>query len=73
MEQAESGLPAGRCDAEEDPRRAVERETLEETGLIVETVRLLDLLHRPDADGLADIVIAYSSASPAAFAGQRRR
>jgi ADP-ribose pyrophosphatase YjhB (NUDIX family) len=54
-------LPAGFVDAEEDPRRAVERETLEETGLVVETEHLLDLLHRPDADGLADIVIAYSA------------
>lgn len=53
-------LPAGFVDPEEDPRRAVERETLEETGLVVETDQLLDLLHRPDAHGLADIVIAYS-------------
>jgi 8-oxo-dGTP diphosphatase len=54
-------LPAGFVDPEEDPRRAVERETLEETGLVVETDQLLELLHRPDADGLADIVIAYSA------------
>jgi ADP-ribose pyrophosphatase YjhB (NUDIX family) len=53
-------LPAGFVDADEDPRRAVERETLEETGLVVITEHLLDVLHRPDADGLADIVIAYS-------------
>lgn len=54
-------LPAGFVDADEDPRRAVERETLEETGLVVETDHLLELLYRPDADGLADIVIAYSA------------
>ena len=54
-------LPAGFVDPEEDPRRAVERETLEETGLVVETDQLLELLHRPDADGIADIVIAYSA------------
>jgi ADP-ribose pyrophosphatase YjhB (NUDIX family) len=54
-------LPAGFVDPEEDPRRAAERETLEETGLEVETDQLLELLHRPDAEGLADIVIAYSA------------
>jgi ADP-ribose pyrophosphatase YjhB (NUDIX family) len=54
-------LPAGFIEPEEDPRRAAERETLEETGLIVETDYLLDLLHRPDADGLADLVIAYAA------------
>lgn len=54
-------LPAGFIDPEEDPRRAVERETLEETGLVVEADQLLELLHRPDVDGLADIVIAYSA------------
>lgn len=53
-------LPAGFVEPEEDPRRAVEREMFEETGLIVETERLLDLIHRPDPNGLADIVIAYA-------------
>ena len=52
-------LPAGFMDADEDPRRAVERDIREETGLIVETEHLLELLHRPDADGQADLVIAY--------------
>lgn len=54
-------LPAGFVDYDEDPRSAAARETLEETGLTVQVMRLLDVLHRPDADGLADIVIAYEA------------
>jgi ADP-ribose pyrophosphatase YjhB (NUDIX family) len=53
-------LPAGFVEPEEDPRAAAQRETAEETGLEVEITSLLDVLHRPDADGLADIVIAYA-------------
>lgn len=53
-------LPAGFVEADEHPAHAVERETVEETGIAIETVRLLDVLHRPDADGAADIVIAYA-------------
>jgi 8-oxo-dGTP diphosphatase len=52
-------LPAGFVDPTEAPADAAARETLEETGLIVEVDELLDVLHRPDPDGLADIVIAY--------------
>ncbi len=52
-------LPAGFVDPEEDPRSAAERETLEETGIVVQAFDLLAVLHRPDADGLADIVIVY--------------
>jgi ADP-ribose pyrophosphatase YjhB (NUDIX family) len=54
-------LPAGFVEADEDPRAAAERETLEETGMVVRVVRLLDLLHRPDVDGAADIVVAYQA------------
>ena len=53
-------LPAGFVDHDEDPRLAAAREAEEETGLQVEIDALMDVLHRPDADGLADIVIAYS-------------
>jgi 8-oxo-dGTP diphosphatase len=52
-------LPAGFVEHDEDPQLAAARETLEETGLVVEMESLLGVLHRPDADGLADIVIAY--------------
>lgn len=54
-------LPAGFIEPDEDPKDAVVRETLEETGLHIAIDALIDLLHRPDADGLADIVIAYSA------------
>lgn len=53
-------LPAGFVEPDEDPRRALERELLEETGLHAITGELLELLHRPDADGAADIVIAFA-------------
>lgn len=54
-------VPAGFIEPDEDPRRAAERETFEETGLIVSTDRLVDILHRPDPDGLADLVILYTA------------
>lgn len=53
-------VPAGFVEPDEDPRFAAERETLEETGLIVRADRLVDILHRPDPNGLADIVILYT-------------
>ncbi len=54
-------LPAGFVDPDEDPRTAAIRETEEETGLEVEITSLIGLFHRPDPDGLADLVIAYSA------------
>lgn len=53
-------LPAGFVDYDEDPRAATAREAEEETGLQIEIDDLMDVLHRPDKDGLADIIIAYS-------------
>jgi ADP-ribose pyrophosphatase YjhB (NUDIX family) len=52
-------MPAGFVELDEDPRAAARRETLEETGLEIEITQLIDVLHRPDPNGLADIVIAY--------------
>jgi ADP-ribose pyrophosphatase YjhB (NUDIX family) len=54
-------LPAGFVEPGEDPRLAACREVLEETGLQIEITALLDVLHRPDPHGLADIVIGYSA------------
>jgi len=54
-------IPAGFVDPDEDPREADERETLEETGVRVHITHLIDVLHRPDPDGLADIVLVYAA------------
>lgn len=54
-------LPAGFIDPDEDPRAAAVREAAEETGLEIEITGLIGLFHRPDKDGLADLVIAYSA------------
>lgn len=54
-------LPAGFLDPDEDPEAAVCREVEEETGLRVTPAGLIGLFHRPDPDGLADLVIAYSA------------
>jgi 8-oxo-dGTP diphosphatase len=53
-------LPAGFVEYDEPPEEAGMRETLEETGLVVEITRLLDVFPRRD-DGLANIVIAYAA------------
>lgn len=54
-------LPAGFVDAGEDPQAAARREALEETGLVIQIERLMDVFHTPDDGGLADIVIAYQA------------
>ncbi|NWG16282.1 MAG: NUDIX hydrolase [Chloroflexi bacterium] len=54
-------LPGGFVDAGEDPRAAASREVEEETALLVQINRLLDVFHTPDDGGLADIVIAYDA------------
>ena len=57
--QGQWTLPAGFVDPDEAPEAAARREVAEETGLTVAIRALLEVLHRPDPDGLADIVIAY--------------
>lgn len=52
-------LPAGFVDAGEDPARAAERECLEETGLEVRVVELLDVISGQEHSRGAHIVIVY--------------
>jgi len=52
-------LPAGFVDAGEDPARAAERECLEETGLSVRVMRVLDVIAGREHERGADFVIAY--------------
>lgn len=56
--------PGGYVDAGEDPVRAAVRECLEETGLQVEVVRLLDVIpnRQGEAGGGASFVIFYLAA-----------
>ncbi len=52
-------LPAGFVDAGEDPARAVERECLEETGLVVQVSGLLDVIYGLEHARGAHILIIY--------------
>jgi ADP-ribose pyrophosphatase YjhB (NUDIX family) len=52
-------LPAGFVDAGEDPARAAERECLEETGLSVRAMHVLDVISGQEHERGADFVIAY--------------
>jgi ADP-ribose pyrophosphatase YjhB (NUDIX family) len=54
-------LPAGFVDAGEDPAQAVERECLEETGLQVRVMGLLDVLFGQEHARGAHILIAYQA------------
>jgi 8-oxo-dGTP diphosphatase len=52
-------MPAGFIEAGEDPQAAAQRETLEETSLVVQVDRLLDVFFTAGDGGAADMVIAY--------------
>ena len=52
-------LPAGFVDAGEDPARAAERECLEETGLSIRAMRVLDVVAGKEHERGADFVVAY--------------
>ncbi len=55
-------FPAGFVDAGESPEEATRREVLEETGLSISRLRLLDVFSRNAHDGgTADIIIAYAA------------
>jgi 8-oxo-dGTP diphosphatase len=54
-------LPAGFIEGSEDPEEGAAREALEETGLIVEIVRLLDVFPRRGGPGMADMTIGYEA------------
>jgi 8-oxo-dGTP diphosphatase len=54
-------LPAGFVDAGEDPARAAERECLEETGLSVRVMRVLDVIAGKEHERGADFVILYQA------------
>lgn len=58
-QQGRWSLPAGFVDADEDPRRAAERETLEETGLEVEVSDILDVFSGREHPAGADIVLIF--------------
>lgn len=58
-EKGKWALPAGYVDPNEHPRDAAARETLEETGLVVEIRELVEVYHNPPGRGGAAIFILY--------------
>ena len=55
-------FPGGFVDAGEDPARAAERECLEETGLQIKVIGLLDVVYGQEHPGGAHILILYRAA-----------
>ena len=54
-------LPSGFVDAGEDPKLAVQRECLEETGLVIGEIRLLDVIFGQEHPRGASILIVYQA------------
>ena len=54
-------LPAGFVNAGEDPAEAARRECLEETGLNIRELRLLDIYAEKEHAGGADFIIVYAA------------
>jgi ADP-ribose pyrophosphatase YjhB (NUDIX family) len=54
-------LPAGFVDSDEDPRRAAQREALEETGLEIETTGVLDVFSGREHPAGADIILVFTA------------
>lgn len=58
-ERGKWSLPAGFLDQGENPRETAAREALEETGLVVEIDKLIDVFHNAPGRGGASIFILY--------------
>jgi 8-oxo-dGTP diphosphatase len=54
-------LPSGFVDAGEDPKAAAVRECMEETGLVIEDLRLLDVIYSHEYPRGASILILYQA------------